>query len=138
MACRILTRSPREAEAWAKFGLQLNPPQDYTTRYLLHKSTLIRLGDLGAFLTTLKHTRKGSQNWKTRSRNRMRKQNRDPKIMESSNLTDAEFKTLVIKMLNDLFVSVEKTPKQRFKKNKNGNGNGNFKREQVQNEENII
>ena len=32
----------------------------------------------------------------------MREQNRDPRIMESSNLTDAEFKTLVIKMLNEL------------------------------------
>ena len=37
-----------------------------------------------------------------RSRNHMREQNRDPDIMESSNLTDAEFKTLVIKMLNEL------------------------------------
>ena len=37
-----------------------------------------------------------------RSRNYMREQNRYPDIMESSNLTDAEFKTLVIKMLNEL------------------------------------
>ena len=43
-----------------------------------------------------------------RSRNHMRKENRDPDIMESSNLTDAEFKTLVIKMLNELFGSVDK------------------------------
>ena len=39
---------------------------------------------------------------KQRSRNHMRKQNRGPGIMESNNLTDAEFKTLVIKMLNEL------------------------------------
>ena len=32
----------------------------------------------------------------------MREQNRNPEIMESSNLTDAEFKTLVIKMLSEL------------------------------------
>ena len=32
----------------------------------------------------------------------MKEQNRDPEIMESSNLTDAEFKTLIIKMLNKL------------------------------------
>ena len=32
----------------------------------------------------------------------MREENRDPEIMESSNLTDAEFKILVLKMLNEL------------------------------------
>ena len=37
----------------------------------------------------------------------MREENRDPNIMKSSNLTDAEFKTLVIKILNDLLGSVE-------------------------------
>ena len=37
----------------------------------------------------------------------MREQNRDPEIMESSNLTDAEFKTLVIKMLNELLGSID-------------------------------
>ena len=31
------------------------------------------------------------------SRNHIREQNRDPEIVESSNLTDAEFETLVIK-----------------------------------------
>ena len=35
-----------------------------------------------------------------RNRNHMREQNRDPRIIESSNLTDADFKTLVMKMLN--------------------------------------
>ena len=34
----------------------------------------------------------------------MGEQNRDPDIMESTKLTDAEFKTLVIKMLNELLV----------------------------------
>ena len=38
----------------------------------------------------------------------MKEQNRDPEIMELSNLTDAEFKTLVIKMLNELLGSVGK------------------------------
>ena len=42
----------------------------------------------------------------------MREQNRDPEIMESSNLTDAEFKTLVIKMLNELLESVENSNKE--------------------------
>ena len=37
----------------------------------------------------------------------MIKQNRDPGIMESSNLTYAEFKTLVIKMLNELTGSID-------------------------------
>ena len=37
----------------------------------------------------------------------MQEQNRDPDIMESSNLTDTEFKTLVIKMLNELLGSVD-------------------------------
>ena len=37
----------------------------------------------------------------------MREQNRDPGIVESSNLTDTEFKTLVIKMLNKLRGSVD-------------------------------
>ena len=38
----------------------------------------------------------------------MREQNRDPDIIVSSNLTGAEFKTLVIKMLNQLLGSVDK------------------------------
>ena len=38
----------------------------------------------------------------------MREENRDPDIMESSNLTDAEFKTQVIKMLDELLGSVDK------------------------------
>ena len=42
-----------------------------------------------------------------RSGNHMREQNRDPGIMESSNLTDADFKTMVIKMLNELMESVD-------------------------------
>ena len=43
-----------------------------------------------------------------KNRNHVREKNRDPRIMERSNLTDAEFKTLVIKMLNELFGSVDK------------------------------
>ena len=46
-----------------------------------------------------------------RSRNHIREQNRDPEIMKSSNLTDAEFKTLVIKMLIE--------PRRRFSENFN-------------------
>ena len=41
-----------------------------------------------------------------RSRNHMREQNRDPRIMESSNITDAEFKTLVTKTIDELRGSV--------------------------------
>ena len=44
---------------------------------------------------------------KQRSSNPMSEQDREPEIMESSNLTDAEFKTLVIKMLNELMGSVD-------------------------------
>ena len=47
-----------------------------------------------------------------RSRNHIIERNRDPDIMESSNLTDAEFKTLVIKMLNELLGSVENSNKE--------------------------
>ena len=43
-----------------------------------------------------------------RSRNQMRQQNRDPHIVESSNLTDAGFKVLVTKMLDELLGSVDK------------------------------
>ena len=46
------------------------------------------------------------------SRNHMTEQNRDPDIMESSNLTEAEFKTLVIKMLNELLGIVENSNKR--------------------------
>ena len=42
-----------------------------------------------------------------RSRNYMKEQNRDSNVMESSNLTDAEFKILAIKMLNELLGSIE-------------------------------
>ena len=65
----------------------------------------------------------------------MREQNRDPEIMKSSNLTDSEFKTLVIKMLNKFLGHVDKFSKER---RKHKNGNGNFKREPVLNEEHII
>ena len=37
----------------------------------------------------------------------MREQNRDPEIMELSKLTDVEFKTVVIKMLNKVMGSVD-------------------------------
>ena len=42
-----------------------------------------------------------------RSRNHRREQNRDPEIIDSTNLTDAEFKTLVIKTLNELRGSID-------------------------------
>ena len=50
--------------------------------------------------------------------------------MESRNLTDAEFKTLVIKMLNELLGSVDKFGENFIKEiKKHKNGNGNYKRE---------
>ena len=56
--------------------------------------------------------------------------------MESNNLTDAEFKTLVIKMLNELKGSVDELS-ENFNKEikKHKNGNGNYKREPVRIEE---
>ena len=45
----------------------------------------------------------------------MREQNRDPGIMESRNLIDAEFKTLVIKMFNELMGRVDEFS-ENFKK----------------------
>ena len=62
----------------------------------------------------------------------MREQNRDPDIMESKNLTAAEFKTLVIKMLNELLGSVDKFNENfnnEVKKHKNGREN--YKTESV-------
>ena len=45
----------------------------------------------------------------------MREKNRDPGIIELKNLTDAEFTTLVIKLLNELKVSVDEL-KENFNK----------------------
>ena len=42
----------------------------------------------------------------------MTEQNRDPDIIESSNLTDAEFKTLIIKMPNEFLGNVENSNKE--------------------------
>ena len=64
----------------------------------------------------------------------MREQNRDPDIMESNNLTNAKFKTLVIKMLNELMRVVDEFSENFNKEIKNKNGNGNYKREPVRNE----
>ena len=49
----------------------------------------------------------------------MREQNRDPEIMRSSSLTDAGFKTLVIKILNELLGSVDKISENFNKEIKN-------------------
>ena len=67
-----------------------------------------------------------------RSRNHMREKDRDPEKMESSNLIDAEFKTVVIKMLNELRGSVDEFS-ENFNKEikKHINGNGSYKREPV-------
>ena len=59
-----------------------------------------------------------------RNRNQRREQNRDTEITESSNLTDEEFKTLVIKMLNELRGSVDE-----FSKNFNKEIKKNIKME---------
>ena len=62
----------------------------------------------------------------------MTEQNRDPEIIGSSNLTDAEFKTLVINMLNELRGSVDEFSKNFNKEiKKHINGNGSYKREPV-------
>ena len=45
----------------------------------------------------------------------MRKQKRDPGIMDSSNLTDTEFKTQVIKILDEIRGSVDEF-RENFKK----------------------
>ena len=49
----------------------------------------------------------------------MREQNRDPGIMKSSNLTVAEFKTLIIKMLYGLSGSVDELSENFNKEVKN-------------------
>ena len=66
-----------------------------------------------------KRHRKVGKMGRQRSRSHMREQNRDPGIVESSNLTDTEFKTLVIKMLNVLLGSVGKFSENFNKDKKN-------------------
>ena len=68
----------------------------------------------------------------------MREWNKDPGIMKSSNLTDAEFKTLVIKMLSELMGSVDEFSDNFNRDKKHKNGNGNYKREPVRNKEHIL
>ena len=63
--------------------------------------------------------------WEDKEAKTMREQNRCPGIIESSNLTDAEFKTQVIKMLNERMGSVDEFSENSTeikKKHKNGNG----------------
>ena len=56
-----------------------------------------------------------------RSRNSIREHSRNPEIMESSNLNDTKFKTLVIKMLSELMGSVDEFSES-FNKRKNQKG----------------
>ena len=72
------------------------------------------------------------------SRNSRREQSRDPEIIESNNVNDAKFKTLVVKMLSELMGSVDEFSENVNKKIKSKKGNGNYKREPVRNEEHII
>ena len=58
--------------------------------------------------------------------------------MESSNLTDAQFKTLIIKMLNELRGRVDERSENFNKEIKKKKENGNYKREPVRNEEHVI
>ena len=73
-----------------------------------------------------------------RSRNHISEQNQVSGIIESSNLTDAEFKTLVIKMFNELRRNVYEFSENFDKEVENKNGNGNYKWEPVGNVEYII
>ena len=54
-----------------------------------------------------------------RCRNHMRRHYRDPEIMELSTLMDAEFKTLVIKLFNELRESVDELSENFKKETKN-------------------
>ena len=67
-----------------------------------------------------------------RSRNHIKEQRRGPRIMELSNLTDTEFKTLVIKMFNEINGSVNELS-ENFNKEIKNHENGNYKREPVRN-----
>ena len=58
--------------------------------------------------------------------------------METNNLPDEEYKTLVIQMLNELKGRVDELSENFNKNKKYKNGNGNYKREPVRNEEYII
>ena len=93
--------APEKHRQEAKLVLQLNPSQDYAAGHPLHGATPIRPGDLGALFSIQKQTQNSSQNGETKKQNNMKEQNTDPRIIELNNLTDAEFKTLVIKMLNE-------------------------------------
>ena len=91
----------------AKVGQKLNPIQDCAIGHLLHKTRLIRTETKELCLERRNKHRKVAKMGRQKSRNHMREQNRDPEIMESSNPTDAKFKTLVIKILNELRESVD-------------------------------
>ena len=62
-------------------------------------------------------------------------------VLKSGNLTDAEFKTLATKMLNELRGSIDEFSENfntEIKKKNRKTGNENYKREPVRNEEHII
>ena len=76
------------------------------TGYLLHKGTPPRLGDVATQSNTQKQTMEANKMRRQRNMFQMEEQNKTPEKeqnkMETSNLLGAEFKTLVIRMLNDL------------------------------------
>ena len=61
---------------------------------------------IAALLNTWKQTQRGCQNEETKNMVQMKEQNKTPgkelNKMERSNLSDAQFKTLVIRMLKEL------------------------------------
>ena len=72
----------------------------------------------------------------------MKEQNKTPEKeftkRKTSNILDAEFKTLVIRMLNELKGRVDELRENFNKEIKNKNGDGKLNREPVRNEEHYL
>ena len=80
------------------------------TEHLLYKATLPRLGDRAALPNSQKQTKEGSQNEETKEHvpnERTEDQKKELNKMEISNIPDSEFKTLVIRILNELRRSID-------------------------------
>ena len=82
------------------------------TGHLLYKAIQPRLGDIANLLKHRNKNREATKMRKQRNMSQMKEQEKTPENelneMKAMNLPDTEFKTLVIKMLNELLGSVDK------------------------------
>ena len=97
--------TPRVTSSMIKETQPLGP-----TGHLLHKATLPKLGVIADLPNTQKQTQRGSKNGET-DRPQMKEQENSPKEelneMEASNLSNSEFKILIIRMPNTMKKGLE-------------------------------